>query len=75
MDTTSGRDATHPLGAQVDDFSLCTIKLGVSDDEAIDAAVPEVQAMTEERVQGFHISSDSCCDTVSFGPQLTVWSS
>lgn len=57
MDTTvQGPDATNAPKAQVDDPSLRTIQLGVPDDEAIDAPIPEAQATTEERFKDYDTS-------------------
>ncbi|KAL2145794.1 hypothetical protein VTI28DRAFT_6293 [Corynascus sepedonium] len=55
MDTIVG--ATNLSGTQVDDPSLRTIILGVPEDIAIDAPVPEVRATAEERFKDFDINS------------------
>lgn len=49
--------ATNSLETHVDEPSLRTVTLGVSDDAAIDAPVPEVRVTAEERFKDFDMNS------------------
>lgn len=57
MDTTT--DTTKPSTTLAEEPALRTITVGVQDHVAIEASVPEVQVMTEERSGDFdkdHVS-------------------